>query len=180
MHHHVRQLSVSIVRTVESDICRCISPRGFRSIQRTITGLSGVGPAPCVGERVELRLAHLPARFAKQDIVIGVRVKRRVEIDKINARVGKFFPIRKRAKIVTEINAIHFRRTAKDFSTSVEMTRLHRNYKRMQQLAVRVSGMSQLTQPDRDDCYNLMKVRSASRLPESVGDRGDLRSPGRA
>ena len=80
MHHHVRQLSVSIVRTVESDICRCISPRGFRSIQRTITGLGGVGPAPCVGERVELRLAHLPARFAKQDIVIGVRVKRRIEI----------------------------------------------------------------------------------------------------
>src|SRR5437764_14609219 len=56
------------------------SPRGFRSIQRTITGLGGVRTAPCVGERVELRLAHLPARFAKQDIVIGVRVKRRIEI----------------------------------------------------------------------------------------------------
>ena len=34
-----------------------------------------------VGERVELRLAHLPARLAKQDVVIGLRIKRRVEID---------------------------------------------------------------------------------------------------
>ena len=98
----------------------------------------------------------------------------------MDTRIGKFFPIGKAAKIVTEIKAIHFRRTARDFSTSVEMTRLHRNYKRMQQLAVSVSGMGQLTQPDTDDCYNLMKVRSASRLPESVDDRGELRSPGRA
>ena len=95
MHHHVRQLSVSIVRTVESDICRCISPRGFRSIQRTITGLGGIGPAPGIGEGVELRLAYLPARLAKEDVVIRVRIKRRVEIDKIDARVGKFFPIGK-------------------------------------------------------------------------------------
>src|SRR5205814_9299338 len=98
----------------------------------------------------------------------------------MDTRIGKFFPIGKPAKIVTEKNTIHFRRTGKDFSTSVEMTRLHRNYKRMQQLAVRVSGMSQLTQTDRDDGSNLMKVRSASRLPESVADRGDSRSPGRA
>jgi hypothetical protein len=50
----------------------------------------------------------------------------------------------------------------------------------MQQLAVSVSGMVQLTQLDTDDCYNLMTAQSASRLPESVGDRGGLRSPGRA
>ena len=107
MHHHVRQLSVSIVRTVESDICRCISPRGFRSIQRTITGLGGIGPAPGIGEGVELRLAYLPARLAKEDVVIGVRIKRRVEIDQIDARVGKFFPIRKPFEIVAEIKAVH-------------------------------------------------------------------------
>ena len=179
MHHHVRQLSVSIVRTVESDICRCISPRGFRSIQRTITGLGGVGPAPCVGERVELRLAHLPARFAKQDIVIGVRVKRRIEIQDRHSH-WEIPSDRKASEDCHRNKGDYFRRTARDFSTSVEMTRLHRNYKRMQQLAVSVSGMGQLTQPDTDDCYNLMKVRSASRLPESVDDRGDLRSPGRA
>ena len=122
----------------------------------------------------------LPRMLATGHVVIGVRIKRRIEIDKIDAGVRKFFPIGKPAKIVTEIKAIHFRRTARDFSTSVEMTRLHRNYKQMQQLAVSVSGMGRLTQPDTDDCYNLMKVRSASRLPDSVDDRGDLRSPGRA
>jgi len=107
MHHHVRQLSVSIVRTVESDICRCISPRGFRSIQRTITGLGGIGPAPSVSEGVELRLADLPGWLAKEDVVIGVGVKRRIEIDKIDARVRKFFPIRKPFEIVAEIKAVH-------------------------------------------------------------------------
>ena len=57
--------------------------------------LGGVGPAPCVGESVELRLAYRTARLAKEDVVIRVRIKRRVEIDKIDARVGKFFPIGK-------------------------------------------------------------------------------------
>jgi hypothetical protein len=31
---------------------------------------------------VKLRLAYSPARLAKEDVVIGVRIKRRVEIDK--------------------------------------------------------------------------------------------------
>ena len=107
MHHHVRQLSVSIVRTVESDICRRISPRGFRSIQRTITGLGGIGPAPGIGEGVELRLAYLSARLAKEDVVIGVRIKRRIEIDKVDTGVGKLFPIRKPFQIIAEIQAVH-------------------------------------------------------------------------
>src|SRR5207302_6587281 len=76
MHHHVRQLSVSIVRTVESDICRCISPRGFRSIQRTITGLGGIGLAPGVSEGVELCLGDLSGWLATEDDVIVVGVKR--------------------------------------------------------------------------------------------------------
>src|SRR6266436_3506635 len=50
----------------------------------------------CVSShRVELRLAYLSARLAKQGVVIGVRVKRRIEINKIDAGIGKFFPIRK-------------------------------------------------------------------------------------
>src|SRR6266480_6382905 len=107
MHHHVRQLSVSIVRTVESDICRCISPRGFRSIQRTITGLGGIGPARGIGEGVELRLAYLSARLAKEDVVIGVRVKRRIEIDQIDARIWKFAAIGQPLEIVTKVQTIH-------------------------------------------------------------------------
>jgi len=107
MHHHVRQLSVSIVRTVESDICRCISPRGFRPIQRTITGLGGIDPAPGIGEGAKLRLAYLSARLAKEDVVIGVRIKLRIEINKINDRIGKFFPIRKPFQVVAKIQPIH-------------------------------------------------------------------------
>ena len=56
---------------------------------------------------MKLRLAYLPARFAKQNVVIGVRVKRRIEINKINVRIGKFFPIRKPAEVIAKIQPIH-------------------------------------------------------------------------
>ncbi len=69
--------------------------------------VGSVGPAPCVGEGVELRLADLAARLAKEDVVIGVRVKRRIEINKIDTRVGKFLPIRKPFQIVAEVQPIH-------------------------------------------------------------------------
>ena len=75
--------------------------------KETITGLGGIGPAPRVGERVKLRLAYLSARLAKQDVVISVRVKRRIEINKIDTSIGKFFPIRKPFEIVAEIQPIH-------------------------------------------------------------------------
>src|SRR6266568_3175839 len=63
----------------------------------------GSGRVPRAGEGAELRLAYLPARFAKKNVVIGVRIKRRIEIDEIDARVGKFFPIRKPFQIIAEI-----------------------------------------------------------------------------
>ncbi|MEY2584526.1 MAG: hypothetical protein QOD80_552 [Verrucomicrobiota bacterium] len=36
---------------------------------------------PCIGKRMELRVAHLSARFAKKNIVTGLRVEWRIEID---------------------------------------------------------------------------------------------------
>jgi len=39
----------------------------------------------------------------KRDVVIGVRIKRRIEIDKIDTGIGKFFAIRKPAKVITEV-----------------------------------------------------------------------------
>jgi hypothetical protein len=66
-------------------------------------GVGGVGPAPRVGEGVELRLAYLPARLAEEDVVIGVGIKRRIEIDEIDARVGKFTAIRQPLEIITKI-----------------------------------------------------------------------------
>ena len=76
-------------------------------IDELVIRVGGVGPAPGIGEGVELRLAYLPARLAKEHIVIGVRIKRRIEINQIDARVGKFFPIRKPFQIVAEIQPIH-------------------------------------------------------------------------
>jgi hypothetical protein len=47
------------------------------------------------------------AALAKEDVVIGVRIKRRIEIDEIDARIGKFFPIGKPFQIVAKIEAVH-------------------------------------------------------------------------
>src|SRR5438445_8218066 len=76
-------------------------------VDELVIGIGGVGPAPSVSEGVELRLADLPGWLAKEYVVIGVGVKRRIEKDKIDARVRKFFPIRKPFEIVAEIKAVH-------------------------------------------------------------------------
>ncbi len=87
------QLDDRDVRTVVDELMIC---------------LGGIGPAPRIGEGVELRLAYLPARFAKQDVVIGVRVKRRIEINKISTRVRELAPVPQPLQIVAEIEAVHF------------------------------------------------------------------------
>src|SRR2546429_10010452 len=74
-------------------------------IDKLVIGVGGIGPAPGVGEGVELRLTYLSGRFTKQNVVIGVGIKRRIEIDKIDARVGKFLSIRKAFQIVHKIEA---------------------------------------------------------------------------
>src|SRR2546430_7305306 len=76
-------------------------------IDKLVIGVGGIGPAPGVGEGVELRLTYLSGRFTKQNVVIGVGIKRRIEIDKIDARVGKFLPIRKPFQIVAKIEAVY-------------------------------------------------------------------------
>src|SRR5207249_10778899 len=63
-------------------------------VDELMIGIGGVGPAPCVGEGVELRLAYRTARLAKQDVVIRARVTLRSEISKIDSRIGQFLPIR--------------------------------------------------------------------------------------
>ena len=72
-------------------------------LDELMISVGSVGPAPCVSEGVELCLAYLSARLAKQNVVISVRIKRRVEIDEIDASVGKFLPIGKPFQIVAEI-----------------------------------------------------------------------------
>src|SRR5437667_8517449 len=79
----------------------------WAGIDELMIRVGGIGPAPRVGESVELRLAYLPAWLAKEDVVIGVRVKRRIEIDKIDTAVGKFFAVGKPFQIIAEVQSIH-------------------------------------------------------------------------
>src|SRR5438445_12174565 len=72
-------------------------------VDELMISLRRVGPAPRVGESVELRLAYLSARLAKENVVIGVRIKRWIEINQIDTLIGKLFPIRKPLQIVAEI-----------------------------------------------------------------------------
>ena len=102
------QLDDSDVRAVVDELVICVG---------------SVGPAPSVGESVELRLAYLPGRLAKEDVVIGVRVKRRIEINKIDARIGKLFPVGKPFQIVAEIEAVHRFTFLPDIGLSVQSTR---------------------------------------------------------
>jgi hypothetical protein len=50
----------------------------------------------------------LLGRFTMQDIVIGVRVKRWIETDQIDAGVGEFFPIGKPFQVVAKIETVHW------------------------------------------------------------------------
>jgi hypothetical protein len=70
--------------------------------------VGGVGPAPGVGEGVELRLTHFAACLAEEDVVIGVRVEWRIEIHEIHAGVGEVFRIPQPFEVVPEVEAIHF------------------------------------------------------------------------
>ena len=56
--------------------------------------------------------------LARKDVVIGIRIKRRIEIDEIDTGVGKFFPIRKPFQIVAEIQTIHSGQTSRDLTCS--------------------------------------------------------------
>src|SRR5882724_291406 len=79
----------------------------WAGVDELVICVGSVGPAPCVGESVELRLAYLPTLLAKEDVVIGVRVKRRIEIDEIDTRIWKFAAIGQPLEIVTKVQTIH-------------------------------------------------------------------------
>src|SRR6266498_2822538 len=68
---------------------------------------SRVGPAPGVRESVELRLAYRAAWLVKQDVIIRVRVKQRIEINKIDTRIRELAPVAQPLQIVAKIQPIH-------------------------------------------------------------------------
>lgn len=76
-------------------------------VDEVVIRLGGVGPTPCVGERVKLCLAYFTGCFAKKNVVVRVRVKRRIEINKIDTRIRKLFPVPQSSEVVAEIQTIH-------------------------------------------------------------------------
>ncbi len=74
---------------------------------KLMIGVGGVGPAPGVDEGVELRLAYFAAGLAEEDVVIGVGVEGRLEVDQIDAGVGELFRVPEPLEVVPEVEAVH-------------------------------------------------------------------------
>jgi len=68
-------------------------------VDELVIRFRGVGPAPGVGESVELCLAYLATGLAKENVVIGVRIKRRIEINKIDTRIRNSFVFCSQARL---------------------------------------------------------------------------------
>ena len=56
---------------------------------------------------MELRLAHLAAGFTEEDVVVGVRVKRRIEINEIDALVREFAAVTQPLQVIAEVETVH-------------------------------------------------------------------------
>ena len=63
-------------------------------------------PFPGVGEGVELGLAGFARGLLEQDVVVGVGIERRVEINEVNARVGEDLRVPQPFQVVAEQQAI--------------------------------------------------------------------------
>ena len=73
-----------------------LNDKRMRRMQTTL----GVGS-------MELRLAYPPARLAKKNVVVRVRIKWRIEINKIDTRIRELAPVAQPLQIVAEIEAVH-------------------------------------------------------------------------
>jgi hypothetical protein len=72
-------------------------------IDELMISLRRVGPAPRIGEGVELCLAYFAAGLAEENVVICVGIKRRIQIDEIDAFVREFVAIPQPRQIISEI-----------------------------------------------------------------------------
>ena len=83
--------------------------RSFISGPNRISDRDGLGQLPISPGLHSLRAAcgRRSDQLARVAELIGIGIKRRIEIDEIDTRVGKFFPIRKPFQIVAKIEPIH-------------------------------------------------------------------------
>ena len=76
-------------------------------VDELVIGLGGVGPAPGIGEGVKLRLAYFAAGLAEENVVIGVGIERRIEIDEIDAGIGELLGVPQPGQVISKIKAVH-------------------------------------------------------------------------
>src|ERR1035437_5699854 len=79
----------------------------FASIYKLGVGLRGVCPIPSISEGVKLRLARQSRILFEQNIVIRIRLKRRVKINEINAGIGENLFVTQPFQIVAEKEFVH-------------------------------------------------------------------------
>ena len=76
-------------------------------VNELAVNLGGVGPCPGVGESVELGLAGLAGHLAEEDVIVRVGIEGRIEVNEVNAGVGKFFRVAQPAEVVAKEKAVH-------------------------------------------------------------------------
>jgi len=56
---------------------------------------------------VELRPAYFAAGLAEEDVVIGIGIKRRIEVNEIDARIRELLGVPQPGQIISKIKAVH-------------------------------------------------------------------------
>ncbi len=81
-------------------------------VDELVIDLGGVGPTPGIGKGMEPRLAHLTAGFAEEDVVVGVRIEWRIEINQIDAGLRELARVAEPVQIVAEVKTVHVLQSA--------------------------------------------------------------------
>jgi hypothetical protein len=90
-----------------TEVLPLISDDRWTVVDEVVIGVGGIGPAPGVGEGVELCLAYRAAWLAKENVVIRVRVKWRIEINKIDTRIRKLAAVAQPFEVIAEVEPVH-------------------------------------------------------------------------
>ena len=56
---------------------------------------------------MELRPAYFAAGLAEEDVVIGIGIKRRIEVNEIDARIRELLGVPQPGQIISKIKAVH-------------------------------------------------------------------------
>lgn len=87
-----------------------VNDRGVLAvIAKSREGLRGVGPFPSVCEGVKLRFTGLAGSLFKEHVIVLVGIEGGIEVNQVNAGVGKRLCISKPFQVVAKKQLIHGR-----------------------------------------------------------------------